>query len=51
MAHCIPTQTVVETPMFLRAAAALFREEERSVIVAAITADPEAGALMPGAGG
>jgi len=44
-------QTVVETPMFLKAAASLFTEAERSEIVAAVALDPEAGDLMPGTGG
>lgn len=44
-------QTVVETPTYLKAAAALFTETERADIVAAIASDPEAGDLMPGTGG
>lgn len=44
-------QTVVETPTYLKAAAALFTETERTNLVAAIASDPEAGDLMPGTGG
>lgn len=44
-------QTVVETPTYLKAAAALFTETERAEIITAIALDPEAGDLMPGTGG
>jgi hypothetical protein len=44
-------QTIVETPTFLKAAAAFFDEEDRENIVRTIAADPEAGDLMPGTGG
>jgi hypothetical protein len=43
--------TVVETPTYLKAAAALFSEEDCDRIVRTIAADPEAGDLMPGTGG
>ena len=42
---------MVETPTFLRAAAAYFSEEDREKIVWTIAANPEAGDLMPGTGG
>jgi hypothetical protein len=51
MAYNRDTQTVVETPTYLKAASSLFTEAERSEIVAAIASDPEAGDLMPGTGG
>ncbi len=49
-------QTVVETPMFLRAAEAIYSEADREEIVRTIAAYPEApypevGHLMPGTGG
>jgi hypothetical protein len=44
-------QTVVETPMYLRAAKAFYSEAEREEIVLTVAADPEAGDLMPGTGG
>ena len=44
-------QTVVETPTYLKAAFGLFSKAERTDIVTAIAADPEAGDLMPGTGG
>jgi len=44
-------QTVVETPTYLRAADAIFSDEEREAIVRTIAAYPEAGDLMPGTGG
>jgi hypothetical protein len=44
-------QTVVETPMYLRAAKAFYGEAEQEEIVLTIAADPEAGELMPGTGG
>jgi hypothetical protein len=43
--------TVVETPSYLRAAAALFSEAERVDIVAMVAADPSCGEVMPGTGG
>jgi len=44
-------QTVVETPMYLRAAEAIYSEADREDIVRTIAATPEAGDLMPGTGG
>jgi hypothetical protein len=44
-------QTVVETPMYLRAAEDLYSEADRENIVRTIAATPEAGDLMPGTGG
>jgi hypothetical protein len=43
--------TVVETQVYLRAAAAIFDEDERDAIVAMVSNDPECGDLMPGTGG
>jgi hypothetical protein len=44
--------TVVETPAFLRRAAACgVSEKERAQIVSRIAADPRGGDLMPGTGG
>jgi len=43
--------TVVETPMYLRAAEAIYSEADREEIVRTIAACPEAGDLMPGTGG
>ena len=51
MAYYFLVQTVVETPMYLRAAKALYSEAEREEIALTIAADPEAGDLMPGTGG
>ena len=51
LAYYISMHAVVETPTFLRAAAAYFSEEDREKIVWTIAADPEAGDLMPGTGG
>ena len=44
-------QTVVETPSYLKAAEAIFSEEEREKIVAMIASNPECGELMQGTGG
>jgi hypothetical protein len=44
-------QTVVETPIYLKAAEAIYSEKDREEIVCAIAAYPEAGELMPGTGG
>jgi len=44
-------QTIVETPTYLRAAEALFGEEEREEIAFTIAANPDAGDIMPGTGG
>ena len=51
LAYSFSMQTVVETPMFLRAAEDLYSEADREEIVRTIAATPEAGDLMPGTGG
>ena len=52
LAYSFSMQTVVETPMFLRAAEDLYSEADREEIVRTIAATPEAGGdLMPGTGG
>ena len=51
LAYSFSMQTVVETPMFLRAAEDLYSEADREEIVRTIAAYPEAGDLMPGTGG
>ncbi len=51
LAYSFSMQTVVETPMFLRAAEAIYSEADREEIVRTIAATPEAGDLMPGTGG
>ena len=43
--------TVVETPGFLREAAAALTEEERAELVSYLAANPEAGDIMPETGG
>jgi hypothetical protein len=43
--------TVVETPFFLRKAATLLDEEERSGLVVFLGLNPDAGAVVPEAGG
>jgi hypothetical protein len=43
--------TVVETPLFLKKAAAIFEEEEQAALIAFVAANPEAGRLIPGTGG
>ena len=43
--------TVVETPFFLRKAAALLDEEQRSALVEFIGSNPEAGRVIPETGG
>ena len=43
--------TVVETPVFLRDAAAALTERERSELVSYLAANPEAGEIMPETGG
>jgi mRNA-degrading endonuclease RelE of RelBE toxin-antitoxin system len=43
--------TVVETPFFLRKAAILLNEEERSELVVFLGMNPEAGELVPETGG
>ncbi len=56
LAYSLSMQTVVETPMFLRAAEAIYSEADRENIVRTIAAYPEApypevGHLMFGTGG
>ena len=43
--------TVVETPFFLRKAATLLAEDERSELVTFLGGNPEAGAVVPETGG
>lgn len=43
--------TVVETPFFLRKASGLLTEEERAELVDYLGANPEAGPVVPDAGG
>jgi hypothetical protein len=43
--------TVVETPGYLKAAEAIFSEEERERIVTMVATDPECGEVMQGTGG
>ena len=43
--------TVVETPGFLREAAADMTDEERTEVIAFLAGSPEAGDLVPGTGG
>jgi hypothetical protein len=43
--------TVVETPGFLREAAAALTEEERAELVSYLAANPDAGDIMPETGG
>ena len=42
---------VVQTPTYLKAAEAFYREADRDEIVRIIATYPEAGDLMPGTGG
>jgi hypothetical protein len=51
LAYSLSMQTVVETPMYLRAAEAIYSEANREEIVRTIAAYPEAGDLIPGTGG
>ena len=51
LAYSFSMQTVVETPMYLRAAEAICSEADREEIVRTVAAYPEAGDLMPGTGG
>lgn len=44
-------QTVAETPLFIRQAAELFADEERSDLIGFLAAHPQAGDEIPGAGG
>jgi len=43
--------TVVETPLFVRQAEALWCEEERQEFIGYIASDPERGDVIPGTGG
>ena len=43
--------TVIETPIFLRYAAQIWGIEEREAFVSWISENPDAGAVIPGAGG
>jgi len=43
--------TVVETPFFLRKASALLTEDERAELVVLLGINPEAGSVVPDAGG
>ncbi len=43
--------TVVETPLFLRKAAALLSDDEREALVTFLATTPEAGDVIPEAGG
>jgi len=43
--------TVVETPLYLKAAEAIFSEAERQAIVTAVATDPDFGDVIPGTGG
>lgn len=49
--YIIKMQTVVETPVYLKAAEKLFSVQEREEIVAMVASDPECGDVMPGTGG
>ncbi len=44
-------QTVAETPMYLKAAEAIFTEAERQVIITSVANDPRCGDVIPGTGG
>ena len=44
-------QTVVETPGYIKAAEAIFSEEERAAIIAMVASDPNRGDVMQGTGG
>ena len=46
-----PPMTVVETPFFLRKAAILLDEEERSELVVFLGTNPDAGSVIPETGG
>ncbi|MDR9469275.1 transcriptional regulator [Marinospirillum sp.] len=43
--------TVIETPVFVEDAKALWSEEERGAFCAWLAANPEAGDVIPGSGG
>ncbi|TIO70151.1 type II toxin-antitoxin system RelE/ParE family toxin [Mesorhizobium sp.] len=44
-------QAVAETPLFIKQAAELFTEEERTELIDFLAANPQAGDEIPGAGG
>lgn len=44
-------QTVAETPLFIKQAAELFSEDERTELIEFLAANPEVGDEIPGAGG
>jgi hypothetical protein len=44
-------QSVVETPMFLRAAEKIWRDDERMALVDYVAANPGAGDVIPSTGG
>jgi hypothetical protein len=44
-------QTVLETPPYLADAERLFSEDERTAIIDTVSADPQCGVVIPGAGG
>lgn len=46
-----PPMTVIESLHFLRDSEAIFEEDERSALVGFLGEFPEAGAIVPGAGG
>jgi len=51
MEYKLDMHVVVETPTYLKAAAALFSEAEMAEIVTMIAADPDCGDVMQGTGG
>jgi hypothetical protein len=51
MEYIMKMQTVVETPSYLKAAAAIFSEDERGAIAAMVASDPECGDVIAGTGG
>jgi hypothetical protein len=51
MEYKICVHSVVETPLFLKAAEEIFSEAEREDIVSMVAADPECGDVMEGTGG
>ena len=46
-----PLITVAETKLFVRQAAAIWSEAERSAFIDHIAANPESGTVIPGSGG
>ena len=51
MEYIIKMHTVVETPLYLKAAEKLFSGEEREAIVAMVSGNPECGDIIVGTGG